>query len=366
MQSEELRSAAGQQAGPGGSYFLPNFCAERATFVLVIIAELVAVILVLVRGRVGVSFWLDLGLFSLFLQWIALSGAAVLCFTRRWFAGLNTRQVAATAFMLLVGLTVLLSELSWQAARYLEYQRLLINDTHWVFLARSAGIAAIVVGLALRYFYIQWLWRLNVQREAHSRIQALQARIRPHFLFNSINTIINLVHEQPAAAERALEDLAELFRTAIKDSKTVVTLREELDVAEMYIRLEQLRLGDRLVVNWHTDTLPDKLQVPRLILQPLLENAVYHGIEQLPDGGEIEVTGREDGDEIIIEVSNPLPATGLERKDGHKMALDNIRQRLQLAFSGAARLEIDERQSVFHTRLCFPSDKPVITVIRHG
>ena len=163
------------------------------------------------------------------------------------------------------------------------------------FLLPNVGIAAIVGALALRYFHVAHEWRRSVELEARSRIRALQARIRPHFLFNSMNTIASLTRSDPARAEEAIEDLSDLFRVSLSEARAQITLREELEVARIYQRIEQLRLGDRLQVRWKVADLPAEAIVPSLLLQPLLENAIGHGIEPLPEGGTVTIEGHAEG-----------------------------------------------------------------------
>ena len=197
----------------------------------------------------------------------------------------------------------------------------------------------IVTALLLRYFFVTHQWQKHVRAEAHSRIQALQARIRPHFLFNSLNTIAALTRSDPKRAEEAVEDLADLFRATLRDSHSPLRLKEELELTRIYQRIEALRLGDRLAVTWDVGALPMRAFVPGLTVQPLLENAIYHGIEPLEHGGTVTVSGRVVGGEVEIVVSNPLrrtPRAG-EQRSGNRLALDNIRQRLELAYGGRGR-----------------------------
>ena len=163
-----------------------------------------------------------------------------------------------------------------------------------------------VTVLALRYFYVTHEWRRNIEMRATARVHALQARIRPHFLFNSMNTIAALTRTNPAVAEQAVQDLADLFRANLSEKRNTITLAEEFEVARTYQRIEELRLGPRLRVEWKTGSLPSNVQlVPGLTLQPLLENAIYHGIEPQPEGGVVTVTGEMTGDLITIVVRKP-------------------------------------------------------------
>jgi len=213
--------------------------------------------------------------------------------------------------------------------------------------------------LALRYFHIAGEWRSSVELEAHARVRALQARIRPHFLFNSMNTIASLTRSDPQRAEAAVEDLADLFRANLRDARGHIALKDELEIARIYQRIEQLRLGDRLRVDWQVDTLPMQAQVPCLLIQPLIENAVYHGIEPLPDGGTISVLGECDGEFIKLTISNPISSdpsviNQAKRHQGNGIALDNIRQRLELAWPNQAQVELNQNESSYKVELYFP------------
>ena len=156
-------------------------------------------------------------------------------------------------------------------------------------------------------------------------------------------------------AEQAVEDLADLFRASLSDASARISLKDELEIARTHQRIEQLRLGERLTVHWDIDDLPMRTLVPSLMIQPLLENAVYHGIETLPRGGEISIVGRRDDHAVRIEVRNPILAhSSYSEREGNRIALDNIRQRLELAWPGRARLETEQTEAEFCARLIFP------------
>src|SRR4029453_1982908 len=231
---------------------------------------------------------------------------------------------------------------------------------HGSFLLRSLAVGFIVSALALRYFYVSAEGKRSVEMEALARIRALQARIRPHFLFNSMNTIAALTRSAPERAEQAVEDLADLFRASLSDANARISLKDEIEIARTHERIEQLRLRDRLRVNWDVDELPMRVEVPSLILQPLLENAVYHGIEMLPRGGAVSIVGKRVDGMLQIEVRNPIPAQqGYSEREGNRMALENIRQRLELAWPGRARIETEQSAGEFCARLIFPADETV-------
>ncbi len=367
-------------AGDQRSDYLPDFCEPRAVLTVVLVSALLAVVLALAGQSAQGSFLVALARTSGYLLWNGLLCAAVLCKARPWLAQHSLRASALIALGLIVGTVALVSEAAYWLGRAWE-QRIgvpsgIFPREHWRFLLPNVGIAAIVGALALRYFHVAHEWRRSVELEARSRIRALQARIRPHFLFNSMNTIASLTRSDPARAEEAIEDLSDLFRVSlsearaqitlreelevariyqrIEQSRAQITLREELEVARIYQRIEQLRLGDRLQVRWRVADLPAAAIVPSLLLQPLLENAIGHGIEPLPEGGTVTVEGRAEDGIVSIEVSNPVSATARAVRAGNRMALDNIRQRLDLAFPGRASVEVDEGSTIYRVKIRFP------------
>jgi two-component system sensor histidine kinase AlgZ len=210
------------------------------------------------------------------------------------------------------------------------------------------------IAAALLLLWLDLRARAHAPAVTEARLMALTARIRPHFLFNSLNTVASLTRSDPGRAEEAIEDLADLFRVSLSDARAQISLREELEVARIYQRIEQLRLGERLQVRWKVAELPPDAVVPSLLLQPLLENAIGHGIEPLPEGGTVLVEGRCDGEAVVIEISNPVSATAKAVRDGNRMALDNIRQRLQLAFRGRASVTVAETDERYQVTLQFP------------
>jgi two-component system, LytTR family, sensor histidine kinase AlgZ len=215
----------------------------------------------------------------------------------------------------------------------------------------------IITAVALRYFFFTHEWRRNVEIQAQARVNALQARIRPHFLFNSMNTIASLTRTDPSRAELAVQDLADLFRASLAEQRGQITLEEELEIAATYERIEKLRLGERLQVNWQVEALPRDAIVPSLVLQPLLENAIYHGIEPRPDGGTVQVTGERHQDLITIVVRNPLPA-GVVVRDGNRVALSNIRERLDLLYGARATIKAGRFDAEYIVTLRFPYSRP--------
>ena len=339
--------------------YLPDFCSASAVLAVVLITELVAIMFAIARQSLQENFWIDLAGCSLFLLWIGLGCAAVLCRSRAWLERMPATRAALVAIALLVVTVGVVSEVVYQVGRYwssgLRDVGGIFPASHAGFLLRNLAVGFIVSALALRYFYVSAEWKRSIEMEALARIRALQARIRPHFLFNSMNTIAALTRSNPDRAEQAVEDLADLFRASLSEADSMIPLREELEIARTHQRIEQLRLGERLRVEWDVDALPLRASVPGLIVQPLLENAVYHGIEMLPAGGTIHISGRLIDGRIEIEVRNPIPPQGgYGEREGNRMALENIRQRLELAWPGRAHIDARQNDGEFSARLVFP------------
>ncbi|MBC5781948.1 histidine kinase [Ramlibacter sp. USB13] len=210
----------------------------------------------------------------------------------------------------------------------------------------GGGLAgALLAGVVVTALVLRDKGRMPAETAA--RLAELQARIRPHFLFNSLNSAIALVREEPARAEHLLEDLSELFRHVLVAKADAATLAEEVQVARHYLDIEQVRFGERLRVQWSIDPDAGKARVPALFLQPLVENAVKHGVEPSPTGADVKVTTQKRGSVVVIKVTNTVPAG--QGKPGHGVALDNVRDRLRLLHDVQAQFQtalIDGRYQV--------------------
>ena len=342
--------------GTENSTYLPDFCNGDVFLRLLLVVELIAIMFALVSHGAG-SMFVHISLISVAMLWVALTTAAALCFIARqgWLG--SQMQTTVIVFVVVVAMTLLVSFLSLGLGSMMRYGPT-ANDVGYTLL-RNLSIALILTGLALRYFYLHWESDMRLQVQAQARLQALQARIRPHFLFNSMNTIASLTHDQPDLAERAIENLSDLFRASLA-AEASISLQQELELTRSYIDLEALRLGDRLEVKW---SLPDRqpsLSLPALTLQPLVENAIYHGVEPLPGGGEIELAIEQSDKSIEIMISNPLVSNQhTHHRKGNRMAVDNIRERLQLAFGGSASMELSETESRYTVKLIIPTTEAV-------
>ena len=333
--------------------FLPDFCGLRMVFTVVVLAELMAfAILLAMPGPQSLS-WDRLGLLSLFMQWIALGSIGLLCVLRPWLVRLTATLAGVISYVIVLAATVIVSESAYRLMVYtgMSYDAFL----HIEFLLHTLGVSAILSGISLRVIYLQYQQKIHIQSNANARIQALQARIRPHFLFNSLNTIVSLIRSRPNEAEQAVENLSDLFRASIGQSSQLISLAEEVQMARGYLEIEQLRLGDRLSVNWQLDSLPARALLPVLTLQPLLENAIFHGIEMLDGGGEILVSGSRSENGLTIQISNPCPTEGQsKRPEGSHMAMDNIDERLRIAFGQEAGLVFKRQERQCLLEIVFP------------
>jgi two-component system sensor histidine kinase AlgZ len=335
--------------------YLPDFCAPGTILVILLVAELVAIVLSLASAAPG-AFLTELSKVSMYLLWLALLGTALMCRIRPWAERQGNTQAFVVCFVLLEVMCLVLAEVTYQTTvRFGE--AVIIDDTHAGFLLRTFAISSIVIALAMRYLYVASEWRRSIVLEAQARISALQALIRPHFLFNSMNTIAALTRSDPKLAEEAVEDLAGLLRANLNATNNRTTVEEEIEVATIYQRIEKLRLGDRLTVRWDVAELPLRALMPSLTIQPLLENAIYHGIEMLPDGGVVDVCGSRVAGDLRIDIRNPIAPGHAPRQGGNQMAMSNIRQRFELAYGNRGHVEVKATDSSFSVQLQFPCEE---------
>ncbi|MFN0040579.1 MAG: sensor histidine kinase [Burkholderiales bacterium] len=291
---------------------------------------------------------------TLLQQWIGIVAIAqpvtvfsllVLGAASQWLRSLDYRS--ALALIVLLELLVTLAVTRFGAALFgLE------GETG----ERELLLALVITLLLAGYFNLRS--RALSPALTESRLQALQARIRPHFLFNSINAVLSLVRAEPRRAETALEDMADLFRVLMADNRDLMPLADEVQLCRQYLALEKLRLGDRLQVEWHTENMPGDALVPPLLLQPLVENAVYHGIEPSSEPGSVNLNIYLVRDQVHMVLRNPYRREG-SHHSGNKMALGNIRERLALHFDAEASLQtrVGDRQYEVHIVMPYRKEK---------
>lgn len=335
----------------GEDFFLPDFCTSQPLLMLVIAAELLALLLVLAgMERLSPFPWDRLALISFLVQWVALVSAALLCQLRPQLQRLSRATAAGLSFALVVSLVAVFSWLAEPALRYARINFFFTITAQDIL--RNVLMGAIIAGLMMRYFYLQEHLRAKQRTELTARLQALQSRIRPHFLFNSMNIIASLIHVDPDKAEQAVEDLSELFRASLK-AEGEVRFEEELNLCQHYVNIETLRLGDRLQVEWKLNGIPEGLRIPALTLQPLMENAIYHGVELRFEPSVVRVSVDYDGHDVVIIITNPV-APAAPHSRGNRMALNNIRQRLRAHYGETAKLTMHADESIYTTYMSYP------------
>jgi two-component system sensor histidine kinase AlgZ len=336
------------ESQPPGVY-PPSFCTWRLLFAVVVITQVAVVLLGMGRG--GFPGWRWLGTATVYAQWLALFCASGVCVSSGWTSRLSARGAWIGSWLIAVFLSAVFSIAAWLSAGAGGMD--LISDPLSLFVLENVFAVGLVAVVFFRYLLIRRKWRSELMAQSEARVQALQARIRPHFLFNSLNTIASLIHGAPDNAEAATLDLADIFRGSMRRADQPIRLEDELRLARQYLDMEKRRLGDRLEIDWRVDELPPGASVFPLMLQPLLENAVGHGVHSHPDGGKIAVYGRAEGDQVVVTIGNPVAAEG-SRSSGHGMAIANISERLQLAFGSRASLLTHQDADNFYTVLSVP------------
>ncbi|WP_460224416.1 sensor histidine kinase [Aurantivibrio infirmus] len=329
-----------------GGGFLPDLCKVQSVFTLIIGGELLAVALVLADVGVYPVDWQQLGAVSFMVQWIILLSAALLCPLRSYLGRHSLPFAGSMSFGLVLVVTLFVSVLGEWVSRSDEFD-------YWQILTNLL-LAAIFAGIVLRYFYIQQQLLEQEEAELKARIQALQSRIRPHFLFNCMNSIVSLIGSDPERAEHVVEDLSDLFRASLAEPG-LVPVGHELALCKQYISIEQLRLGPRLKMDWQVGSFPSETKIPSLLLQPIIENAIYHGIQPRVDGGTVEISVQATENLLTIAVRNPLPQ-GAEQtsKPGNRVALDNIRHRLAAYYGDAASFIAGPRDENYISEIRYP------------
>jgi len=304
---------------------------------------------------------------------VLLSSLLLLWIAQPWLDRLHYWQGVLVTMAIVVVLTLSVYEYGIFLFNPAGNSKYLFDET------RYALLSVTVCGILLLYFRLRAKMLTRALHEA--RLQVLRARIRPHFLFNTINAVLGIVRAQPKKAETALEDMADLFRVAMSDARDLVSLGREMQLSKQYLALEQMRMGERLRVDWQVHDVPEHALIPPLLLQPLLENAVYHGIEALPQGGSIKILLQLKGDKLYLAVENPcveqsLTATGRHRiaelqskleaenansryagkrqRSNNKMALLNIRERLDLLFDAEASYQVEHEDTLYRVEIVLP------------
>lgn len=330
---------------------MPDLCRVRAVFMLLVTSELLVLVLAIVQAEAGWIDWNYFGLLSLFVQWTTLTSAALICLLRRKLASLSVSR-ATFCIVTIVLLDVLAFSLFADSVLHPQ-----AGVAVWRGVAKKLFLALLITLIALRYFYLQHQWQQQREAGMQAHLAALQARIQPHFLFNSMNTIASLIAINPEQAEDAVLDLSELFRASLRTGDQLIPLARELDLCQRYLAIEALRLGDRLTLEWDIQSGLDQQAIPPLTLQPLIENAIYHGIQPRPDGGTVRIEAQARGNFVYLLVQNPKPGHNDTQHEGNRMALTNIQSRLQALFGETAVLKNSHQSDIYTVTLRLPRQK---------
>lgn len=326
---------------------LPNFRNLGVTLRILLLGNGMALIAAVLRANNLMDLlWQIMQIATVFTP-VLLSSLLLLWLAQRWLSQLAYWQGVLAVNVAVGALTLLTYYFGGELFRFE------ISTDRYFDMLRCLFLSVATCSLMLIYF------RLRSKVLSHAlddaRLQVLRARIRPHFLYNTINAVLGIVRTRPRQAETALEDMADLFRMAMSDEQDLVPLNREIRLCKQYLALEQLRMGDRLSIDWQIQEMPNDGLIPALLLQPLLENAVYHGIEPLIQGGCIQVLLCRMGGSLQIVVENPCPL----RKDvwshaGNKIALQNIRERLALLFDAEASYQVTSGDNYYRVEISLP------------
>lgn len=356
--AKEFSAATNNPVKTDQEHFLPNFCQLKMTISVLIIAELLALVITLVMPVPSIFFsnyFEALFLISLFVLWIAMACAMGLCVARKYLRRLPDRMALITAYLLLLLITFLVNECAvwilWGFGKIGSPRPEWYAHLH----LQNLSVSAIINALMLGYFLTKQELQQRTISEAKAKNQALQSRIRPHFVFNTMNIIASLTRSEPAKAEAAIEDMSELFRMMLNEEENLVPVKREIEVAQKYLALEKLRLDNRLQVDWDIGKFPRKAIMPILTLQPLLENAISEGIEPSATGGTISIKLWENDDIIYINISNTIPKKrGRKSRPQNSESLDNIRQRFQNHYGDKASLVASEKDGHYLVAMTLP------------
>lgn len=329
------------------NFVIPDLCQINNVLFTLILTQLLALFITLISTSDRLLNWENLGLLSIFCHSVALSFALAICLTRKVLFKKSSRII--TIYFMSVNILIT-TTLSWGGVNALLPGHF---EAIELFALKSTIISACLAAIILRYFFLRQSWRRQKQAELNARIQALQARIRPHFLFNSMNSIASLIMIDPDRAENAVLDLSSLFRATLNNQQTKIPLDEEITLCRQYLNIEGLRLGDRLQVEWQLEPIPVKVEIPPLILQPLFENAIYHGIQPLTNGGLIKAQTQLSNGFLYILISNPFEQQVSNHKGNH-IALENIQSRLQAIYGDEAILKTSHLDKVFTVTIRIP------------
>lgn len=334
--------------------WLPQFCSSGFALPVLLVSTIALTIIQLAPSS-DASF--SASRYSMGLVFVlALSSAsiALLCALRPLLLAVAVRAAVLVTFLVVFAVATVGSALIYWMDLALGLGGTVGPDRLYEFVFGNASAAAIIWAVMLRYFYVREQWQREVKAQARLQFLALQARIRPHFLFNSMNTIASLIRTSPLEAERAVVDLSDLFRAALTAGDADATLQQELELSKRYLDIEALRLGSRLNYEINCESALLNTPMPNLLLQPLVENAVVHGIQRLEQGGTVVIDVSNRNTAVDITIRNPTPVPPSPARGGTGTAIDNVAQRIRLRFGGDSELRVAPGSGTFAVSVRIP------------
>ncbi len=330
-------------------FLIPELCKDQQLFLLIMASQLLVIMFMLFQY--GLQFdWTHFGLVTLYVYWQVLVSAVLLCKMRQFLGRLSMNRAAVVAYAVLLMVGFLTSVVAqW------FYNQITLVDISWQFVLRNVLLSAIIIGLALRYFYIQQQLISREKAQLQASLWALQARIKPHFLFNTLNNIASLITIEPDKAERMVENVSTLLRASLREDVVEVSIEDEWELCQNYLQIEQIRIGERLSWTCDFSELDQSLKIPSLSLQPIVENAVYYGIQSNPESGYIRIGGVSNDEFVRITIENSqskVHQAGFTSKGNH-MAIENIRHRIKQLYGETAELELNNCESYFLVTLSY-------------
>ena len=346
-----------QNNEPEARYFLPDFCQLQSLFLLVLTAELLAIIFTLIISTQ--PSWMLLGLISMLCQWIVLVSSGLICVFKSYIEHWKVWQIGMVSYFFILLSTMICTLVGiwfyFYQANFNHFGSM--TAIQWKMVQHNLAIASILGGILLRYFYLQQQYRIRLAAETQAKVEALHARIHPHFLFNTLNSVAALIPTSPQQAEVAIENLAKLMRATLKDMRVMVPWKKEIQLCKNYLELEKLRLGDRLQIKIEIDDVDENFLLPGLILQPLIENAILHGVSRMTEGGLLDFSAQQNEEGLQISIKNPVPDNKSPKRQGHGIGLDNVQQRLEIIYLQSAKMKVIKEEEFFQINLWIPEIK---------
>ena len=332
--------------------WLTNFCENKQIFVSVVMIQIVVVIYALSSLSFDIRFLYSLSILTLLAQFIGMTVIIILCKLQSQLNQFNVIYGVILVVTIVVGITSMISQLIGFLDLQLSLQ-LITGDDSINHINLKLSLSSVIICLALmRYFYIQDQWHKQIKKLSEAKLMALQARIKPHFLFNSLNSIASLISIDSEKAEIAISDFSDLMRRTFSHKDKYIPISEELQWVKQYLAIEKLRLDTRL--QYKIECEPELLthKIPVLCVQPLVENAIIHGIQPLENGGSININILKNETKLLINIQNPYVEYNNDYSNG--MALKNIKERIALHYGSKASMLINKNNNTYIITLGIP------------